>query len=55
MARSLIIKHEENPRVSMLFLTFLGLSCGVMFLTWWTAAAEGTIEIEAPPALNALP
>ncbi len=52
MARSLVIKHEETPRTSMLFLTFIGLACGVLFLTWWTAASEASVE---PSALEALP
>lgn len=55
MARSLVIKHEDKPRTSMLFLTFIGLSCGVLFLTWWSAASEASAELEPAPALNALP
>lgn len=34
MARSLV-RHDEAPRTSMLFTSFLVLSCGLLAAGWW--------------------
>ncbi|MCB9698759.1 MAG: hypothetical protein H6738_18405 [Alphaproteobacteria bacterium] len=44
MARSLVVKHEENPRTSPLFTGFLLLCGGFLLLGTAMAAADGDID-----------
>lgn len=51
MARSLQVQHEESPRTSMLFVSFVVLSACVLLFTWFSGDAA---EIEPPvPAAKA--
>ena len=45
MARSLVVRHDETPRTSLLFTSFLVLSCGLLAAGWWLGG-----EDLAPPA-----
>ena len=50
MARSLVVRHDETPRTSLLFTSLLVLSCGLLAAGWWLGEddlAPPASEIEA--------
>ena len=56
MARSLVVKHDESPRTSGLFTTFLLLSTGFLLLgAAALAAAEPVGDIDPGPSLSPQP
>ena len=56
MARSLVIKHEETPRTSGLFTTFLLLSCAWMLAcAVGSAPADAAADIDPGPSVQQLP
>jgi hypothetical protein len=52
MARSLVVKHEEAPRTSPLFTTFLVLAGGFLLLGAVVAFAD---EAEIDPGPSVVP
>ena len=53
MARSLVIKHEEAPRTSGLFTTFLLLSCAWMLACALDGAPAGASDdIDPGPSIQ---
>jgi hypothetical protein len=46
MARSLVVRHDEAPRTSLLFTSFLVLSCGLLAAGWWL----GGDDLAPPPS-----
>ena len=56
MARSLVVKHDESPRTSGLFTTFLLLSTGFLLLgAAALASSEAGADIDPGPSLSTLP
>jgi hypothetical protein len=53
MARSLVVKHEEAPRTSPLFTTFLVLAGGFLLLGGAVAAFADTPDIDPGPSVTA--
>jgi hypothetical protein len=54
MARSLVVKHDEAPRTSPLFTTFLVLAGGFLLLGGAVAAVadEGQADIDPGPSVD---
>ena len=55
MARSLVVKHDESPRTSGLFTTFLLLSTGFLLLGAAALASAEVGDIDPGPSLTTLP
>jgi hypothetical protein len=54
MARSLVVKHEENPRTSSLFTGFL-LLCGGFLLLGTAVAAASADDLDPGPSVTSAP
>ncbi len=52
MARSLVIKHEETPRTSGLFTTFLVLACAWMLACAFDGAPADAADDIDPGSSN---
>lgn len=56
MARSLTVKHDEAPRTSALFTSFLVLSVGFLLAgAFVVASADASADLDPGPSLRAEP